>query len=288
MTTFVLNLFRLLSVLPLPVLHGLGWVLGWLSFLLSGRYRRRLLANARLAGVSRATVLASVGEAGKLVTELPRLWMGRPVVVGWEGAAFIEAAQAHGRGVLFLTPHLGCFEITAQAYAQRFGAHQPMTVLFRPARQPWLRELVASSRQRPGLQTAPTTLAGVKQLIKALKAGEAVGLLPDQVPPAGQGVWVPFFGRDAYTMTLSSRLAHAAGAQVLLAWGERLSWGRGYCVHVRRYDDAAWGPLSSEASTAARQINAAMESLVIESPRQYLWSYDRYKSPATHGGSPVA
>lgn len=288
MTTFVLNLFRLLSVLPLPVLHGLGWVLGWLSFLLSGRYRRRLLANARLAGVSRATVLASVGEAGKLVTELPRLWMGRPVVVGWEGAAFIEAAQAHGRGVLFLTPHLGCFEITAQAYAQRFGAHQPMTVLFRPARQPWLRELVASSRQRPGLQTAPTTLAGVKQLIKALKAGEAVGLLPDQVPPAGQGVWVLFFGRDAYTMTLSSRLAHAAGAQVLLAWGERLSWGRGYCVHVRRYDDAAWGPLSSEASTAARQINAAMESLVIESPRQYLWSYDRYKSPATHGGSPVA
>ncbi len=288
MTTFVLSLFRFFSALPLPVLHGLGWVLGWLSFLLSGRYRRRLLAHARLAGVSRATVLASVGEAGKLVTELPRLWMGRPVAVGWKGAAFIEAAQAHGRGVLFLTPHLGCFEITAQAYAQRFGALQPMTVLFRPARQAWLRELVATSRQRPGLQTAPTTLAGVKQLIKALKAGEAVGLLPDQVPPAGQGVWVPFFGRDAYTMTLSSRLALAAGAQVLLAWGERLSWGRGYCVHVRRYDEAAWGPLSSEASTAARQINAAMESLVRECPRQYLWSYDRYKSPATHGGSPVA
>lgn len=287
MTTFVLSLFRFFSALPLPVLHGLGWVLGWLSFLLSGLYRRRLLAHARLAGISRATVLASVGEAGKLVAELPRLWMGRPVAVGWEGAAFIEAAQAHGRGVLFLTPHLGCFEITAQAYAQRFGTHQPMTVLFRPARQAWLRELVASSRQRPGLQTAPTTLAGVKQLIKALKAGEAVGLLPDQVPPAGQGVWVPFFGRDAYTMTLSSRLAHAAGAQVLLAWGERLSWGRGYCVHVRRYDEATWGPLSSEASTAARQINAAMESLVRECPRQYLWSYDRYKSPATHGGSPV-
>jgi KDO2-lipid IV(A) lauroyltransferase len=288
LTTFVLSLFRIFSALPLPVLHGLGWVLGWLSFLLSGLYRRRLLAHARLAGVSHATVLASVGETGKLVAELPRLWMGRPVAVGWEGAAFIEAAQAHGRGVLFLTPHLGCFEITAQAYAQRFGAHQPMTVLFRPARQAWLRELVASSRQRPGLQTAPTTLAGVKQLIKALKAGEAVGLLPDQVPPAGQGVWVPFFGRNAYTMTLSSRLAHAAGAQVLLAWGERLSWGRGYCVHVRRYDEAAWGPLSSEASTAARQINAAMESLVRECPRQYLWSYDRYKSPATHGGSPVA
>lgn len=271
--------------MPLALLHALGWALGWVSFLSSGRYRRRLLAHAQLAGVPRATALAAVGEAGKLVAELPRLWLGRPVAMGWEGAAHIEAAQAHGRGVLFLTPHLGCFEVTAQAYAQRFGQRQPMTVLFRPARQPWLRDLVAHSRQRPGLHTAPTTLAGVKQLIKALKGGEVVGLLPDQVPPDGQGVWAPFFGRDAYTMTLSARLAHAAGAQVLLAWGERLSWGRGYLVHVRPYDEAAWGALSRDAATAARQINQAMECLVRECPRQYLWSYDRYKAPAA---APVA
>lgn len=286
MTSFVHFLFRVLAVLPLPLLHGLGALLGWLTFGLSPTYRRRLLAHARLAGVPLGTTLAAVAEAGKLVTELPRLWLGRPVRVGWEGAAHIEAAQAHGRGVLFLTPHLGCFEITAQAYAQRFGVRQPMTVLFRPARQPWLRELVAGSRQRPGLQTAPTTLAGVKQLIKALKAGQVVGLLPDQVPPDGQGVWAPFFGRDAYTMTLSARLAHAAQAQVLLAWGERLRWGRGFLVHVRPYDEAAWGPLSTDAATAARQINQAMESLVHECPRQYLWSYDRYKSPA--GAAPAA
>ncbi|MFM6986253.1 MAG: lysophospholipid acyltransferase family protein [Hydrogenophaga sp.] len=280
MTSFVHFLFRVLSVLPLPLLHALGGWLGWLAFGCSPTYRRRLLAHARLAGVTTGTTLAAVAEAGKLVTELPRLWLGPPVRVGWEGAAHIEAAHAHGRGVLFLTPHLGCFEITAQAYAQRFGAHRPMTVLFRPARQPWLQTLVARSRQRPGLQTAPTTLAGVKQLIKALKAGEVVGLLPDQVPPHGQGVWAPFFGRQAYTMTLSARLAHAAHAQVLLAWGERLRWGRGFLVHVRPYDEAAWGPLSEDAVTAACQINQAMEDLVRECPRQYLWSYDRYKSPA--------
>ncbi|MBA4261150.1 MAG: lipid A biosynthesis acyltransferase [Comamonadaceae bacterium] len=283
MTFLVQFLFRTLSVLPLALLHALGWVVGWVSFLGSGRYRRRLLAHARLAGVPRRAVWVSVGEAGKLVTELPRLWLGRAVRVGWEGAACIEAAQAHGRGVLILAPHLGCFEIAAQAYAQRFGAHHPITVLFRPSRQPWLRDLVASARQRPGLLAAPTTLAGVKQLIKALKAGQVVGLLPDQVPPTGQGVWAPFFGRAAYTMTLSARLAHAANAQVLLAWGERLSWGRGYCVHVRRYDEAAWGPLSGDPPTAARQINQAMESLVRECPQQYLWSYDRYKAPAGQG-----
>jgi len=282
-TTFVQFLFRFFSVWPLGLLHAMGWGLGWVSFLLSATYRRRLFAHAQMAGVDRADALASVGEAGKLVAELPRLWLGPPVRMEWEDATPIEAAQAHGRGVLFLTPHLGCFEITAQAFAQRFGDRQPMTVLFRPARQPWLRDLVAGSRQRPGLRTAPTTLAGVKQLIKALKAGEAVGLLPDQVPPDGQGVWAPFFGADAYTMTLSARLVHSARAQVVLVWGERLSWGRGYRIHVRPYDTAAWGELSTDAPTAARQINQAMESMILSCPRQYLWSYNRYKQPVESG-----
>ena len=285
MEFFVQSLFRVLSWFPLPLLHGLGWMLGWLSFLTSVRYRQRLFAHARQAGFSRSVALASVGESGKLVAELPRLWLGRPVRIGWEGAAHIEAAQAHGAGVLFLTPHLGCFEITAQAYAQRFGERQPVTVLFRPARKPWMRELVANARSRPHLIPAPTTLGGVKQLIKAMKAGQAVGLLPDQVPPAGQGAWVPFFGRDAYTMTLSARLAHTPGAQVVLIWGERLSWGRGYLVRVRPFRLPDGEVLSSDAVQAAHQINLAMESLVRECPAQYLWSYDRYKVPS--GLAPV-
>ncbi|MEY4978318.1 MAG: hypothetical protein RLZZ352_588 [Pseudomonadota bacterium] len=279
MNTLIRLLFLLLSRCPLPLLHALGWCLGWASFVVSRRYRRRLLDNVRQAGFSRRVALASVGEAGKMVAELPRLWLGPPVPVAWEGVAPIEAAQAHGAGVLYLTPHLGCFEITAQVLAQRFGQTMPITVLYRPARQPWLRALVAQARNRPGLQTAPTTLAGVKQLIKALKAGQAVGLLPDQVPPVGQGVWAPFFGRDAYTMTLSARLVHSARAQPVLIWGERLSWGRGFLVHVRPFDPTNQAPLATDATLAARQINQAMEALVRECPQQYLWSYARYKQP---------
>ena len=272
-------LFRVLSWMPLPVLHALGWLLGWLSFALSGRYRQRLFANAAQAGFSRQVALASVGEAGKLVAELPRLWLGRPVPVSWTGAEHIEAAHAQGAGVLFLTPHLGCFEVTAQSYAKRFGHANPMTVLFRPARQVWLRDLVAGARQRPGLFAAPTTLAGVKQLIKALKAGQSVGLLPDQVPPEGQGVWAPFFGREAYTMTLSARLAQAGRVQILLSWGERLAGGRGYRVHVRPFDLLNGGALAQDPDESAAQINRAMEALVRECPAQYLWSYNRYKLP---------
>jgi KDO2-lipid IV(A) lauroyltransferase len=238
-----------------------------------------LFAHARLAGYPRSVALASVAESGKLVTELPRLWLGRPVRVVWQGEEHVEAAMSHGDGLLYLTPHLGCFEVTAQFLAQRFGDRMPITVLYRPARQPWLRELM-EARSRPGLITAATTLAGVKQLIKALKQRQAVGLLPDQVPPEGQGVWAPFFGRDAYTMTLSARLAQTGGARVVLIWGERLSWGRGYRVRVRPFAADGDGTLSADAEQAARQINAAMESLVRECPSQYLWSYDRYKAPA--------
>jgi KDO2-lipid IV(A) lauroyltransferase len=269
-------LFRLLSHLPLWALHGLGWALGWIAFLGSGDYRRRFLENVALAGVGRGAWLAAVGESGRLIAELPRLWLGRPVPVFWDGAAHVESALAEGMGIVFLTPHLGCFEISAQAYAARYGvAGRPMTVLFRPPRKVWLQKVVMESRQRPGLATAPTTLAGVKQLIKALKSGECVGLLPDQVPPEGLGVWAPFFGKPAYTMTLSARLALQTGAMVLVAWGERLSWGRGYRVHVMPLPLA----LSSDMVAAAAQINQAMEGLVLKKPQQYLWGYARYKKP---------
>jgi KDO2-lipid IV(A) lauroyltransferase len=263
---------RALASLPLGVLHALGAAVGWLSYALSPTYRRRFLENATQAGLPFDVVRPAVAESGKLLMETPRLWFGADAPVEWEGAELIEAARARGRGILFLTPHLGCFEVTAQGYARRFGR---ITVLYRPARKPWLRELVATARVRANLAAAPTTLAGVKQLLKALKSGEAVGLLPDQVPPQGQGVWAPFFGRPAYTMTLPSRLAQQANALLLLAWGERLASGRGYRIHLREWS----GPIAPDATAAATQLNARMESLIRECPAQYMWGYARYKEP---------
>jgi Kdo2-lipid IVA lauroyltransferase/acyltransferase len=196
--------------------------------------------------------------------------------VQWSGHEHIEAALALNRGIIFLTPHLGCFEVTAQAYAHRYGQHgHPMTVLFRPPRKTWLHELVTSARARPGLHTAPTTLAGVKQMIKALRKGDCVGLLPDQVPPKGQGVWATFFGRDAYTMTLAVRLAQQTNASVLIAWGERLTWARGFTVHVQPLAT----DLPSDVNQAVAAINRSMEELVLTCPQQYLWGYARYKAP---------
>ncbi len=212
------------------------WLGAWVgsAFCSSGRYRRRLLSNARQAGLPLRTALASVGESGKMVAETPRLWLGQAHETG--------LGRRVGRGVC-LDAWLGCVVPDARTWA-----------VSRSRRRPWHSALANACRSRccfalpaslrcgiwwpppanaPICSRRPPRLAGVKQLIKALKSQQAVGLLPDQVPPAGQGVWAPFFGREAYTMTLSARLAHTPGVQLVLIWGERLSWGRGYLVHVR-------------------------------------------------------
>ena len=276
-----------LSRRSLRFLHACGAALGWAAYVLSPSYRRRLQANAVLAGVAPADCRAAVAEAGRMTMELPRLWLrpreqpiGDPV--GWRGEEHVEQALAAGRGVVLLTPHMGSFEIAAQAYAQRFGARQPITVLYRPARQAWLRRLEETARARPALATAPASLAGVRLMMRALGRGETVGLLPDQVPPDGMGVWVPFFGRPAYTMTLAARLVQQTGATPLLIWGERLPRGRGYMVRVSALqeplpqpngDDIAW------QHAAAAAMNRNMERMILAKPSQYLWGYHRYKQP---------
>ena len=265
-----------MALLPLRLLHALGALLGWLVFIASPTYRRRFLANAASAGYAFAQVRPAVAHAGRLTAEIPRLWFGQPPVCAMRNEEVVTTAYAEGRGLIYLTPHIGSFELSASDVARRWGAiYGPITVLYRPARQPWLARLMETARNRPSMHSVPTTLAGVREMLRALRRGEAVGLLPDQVPPVDQGVWAPFFGQDAYTMTLVARLARQTGAAVVLAHCERLPRGRGFVTHLERLQE----PLSDDAAVAAAQINQAMEHIVRQCPEQYLWGYARYKQP---------
>ncbi|WP_290869877.1 lysophospholipid acyltransferase family protein [Aquabacterium sp.] len=285
------RLFFALARWPLALLHPIGALLGWLSYLLSPSYRRRLNAHAKAAGLSPAQTWAAVGQAGKMVGELPRLW-GRPREqalghsVRWQNPECVDAALAEGRGLLLLTPHLGCFEITAQAYAERCGALKPITALYRPAKQAWLAEMMKASRNRPGMLTSPATLAGVRHMLRALKKGETVGLLPDQVPPEGMGTWAPFFGRPAYTMTMAAKLVAQTRCAVVLLRGERLGWrarrqhGCDYIVHASRVPADIEALLATgDAAESAAAVNRLMEAMIMQAPEQYLWGYNRYKGP---------
>ena len=269
-------IFRILGRLPLQVVHWLGGVLGWLAYLVSPTYRRHLQQNMAQAGIDAALNGRVAAETGKQMLELARIWM-RPLeeataqvveVTGWE---YVEAAQKAGQGIVFLTPHLGCFEITAQ-YLSSFG---DITVLYRPPKSAAAQELILTGRKREKLHLAPADLSGVRALIKALKKGQMVGMLPDQAPKTGEGVWLKFFGRYAYTMTLAARLTET-GAVSLLTWGERLPGGRGYRVHFLPPSS----PFSGATIERAQQINFEVESLIRQCPSQYLWGYNRYKRPA--------
>lgn len=270
----LLRLFQLLSAFPLRFLHVLGSVLGRVVYLASPAYRKRLRENITRAGYG-ARLSEAITESGKSILELPFVWCAKPERVmamaridNWEVA---QQALDSGRGVIFLTPHLGCFEIIAQAIAQR----TPLTALYRPPRKEALRPLIEGARARHNLILAPANLAGVRTLLKTLKKGAAIGLLPDQVPQTGEGVWAEFFGKPAYTMTLPAKMQQMTGAAVLLSYAERLPAGAGFVIRFVRFEHE----LSGTPEQQAGAINASMEQLIAACPAQYFWSYNRYKSP---------
>ena len=273
---------KLIATLPLSILHGMGVALGWLIHRVDLKFSRRIRANLQKSKLSnhakeqQILINQNVRETGKGILETLAIWLkSEQAILKWvnrcDGWAHVEAALATKKGIVFLTPHLGCYEIAARYYSTRY----PITVLYRPPRENkfselfGLNRLMESGRKRSQTKLAATNLSGVRSLLKALKNGEAVGILPDQVPDLGDGVWATYFGQPAYSMTLVSKLVNATGATVLLAYGERLSWGRGFIIHIE--------PLNTE--TNPQDINDAIERLVRKKPEQYLWSYQRFKQP---------
>lgn len=279
MEFFFKLIFRMIALLPLRVLHGFGALVGHATFAMSREYAARTRENLRQANLSvdekeyAALLDQAIGEAGKGMVELPWVWC-RPVeqvcatVKSCQGWEHMEAAHARGKGIILLTPHWGCFEVVG-LYV---GRSLPLTCLYRSPKQDWLEKIMRAGRERGLTRLATADVSGVRVLYKALKKGEAIGLLPDQVPSQGEGDWVDFFARPAYTMTLSGRLAQTSGATVLLATAERLPQGAGYRLRFE--------PLPLDFSKpVAPQINMALERVIAISPAQYLWSYNRYKVP---------
>lgn len=215
-----------------------------------------------------------------MILEMARIWfrsescLARVVTDDWH---VVERAQAGGRGILFLTPHLGSFEISARYVARRMA----LTVMFRPPHKRILAPLLELARNTPGLTAVPATAQGVRAFVRALREGKSIGLLPDQAPSVGEGVWVPFFGRSAYTMTLPGKLARQTGVPIILVAAERLPAGEGWRMHYVAVPE----PLPDSAADQAALINATMEQVIRRFPEQYLWSYNRYKVPA---GAPAA
>ena len=240
-------------------------------------------------------------NTGAMVAELPWVWC-RPLDqdilkhVDWVGEEHLHKAFEAGKGVVVLSPHLGCWEIGAQILAARFGPLRgPVVALYRPPRKKWLAPLVEHARAREHLQTVPTTASGVREILRTLKRGGMTALLPDQVPPLGQGVWVNFLGQPAYTMTLAMKLAHQTQATVLMGWCERLPGARfrghfyplSATSHPKLAEDALDHSSQAEfdITQATQAMNQAIEQMILANASQYLWGYARFKQPREVGVS---
>jgi KDO2-lipid IV(A) lauroyltransferase len=284
-------LLRLLALLPLRVNHAVGAFLGRVVFTFPGRYRFRVLDNLRASGIARddtelrRLARENAAEIGKGATELA--WaLFRPSedvaarvleLEGWEAVERLRTAQ---RAIVFVTPHLGGYDVAGRFLWTRL----PILAMYRPHKLFWLDQILREGRNRgaapDGTNVAPANLAGVRMVLKHLRRGGCSVVLPDQVPGHGDGEWAEFFGRPAYTMTLLGRLQEASGAAIVFCYAERLPRGAGFRMHF----DALEEPLPENRREAARRVNVRVERLIRAHPTQYLWGYNRYKHPA---GAPL-
>lgn len=274
-------LLRLLSWLPLRVLHALGSGLGWLLNRLANRERattRRNLAVCfpDMADPARqAMARASLRHTACTALEMGKAWLAPlpktiALIKETEGHAEFLAAVEAGKGVILLAPHLGNWEILGHFASQGIAA----CFMYQPPRSAALDRLLKAGRSRSGAALAPTTRKGVAQVLAALQRGELVGVLPDQVPAVGSGEFAPFFGHSAYTMTLVSKLARRTGAAVFCGCNQRLPAGAGFRAVFRPVDEAI---RSADMGISLTTMNRAVEECVQLAPEQYQWEYKRFR-----------
>jgi KDO2-lipid IV(A) lauroyltransferase len=255
----------------------LGAFVGWLLWRLPNRFHRATVLHVDLClpnlppAERQRIARESLKHFGCAALEAPAVWFGpRARLERWVDAAAARQQLreiSRERGVILLGPHLGSWELAGMFCATA----APMTSLYKPQKGAY-DDLVLQGRARLGAKLAPTTIHGVKTLLEALRKHEMIGILPDQDPPWGSGVFAPLFGIQAHTPELVTKLAARTGAPVWFCWAERLPRGRGFRIHLV--------PAPAEVSDpklGAAAMNRGIEQLVLARPEQYWWGYKRYR-----------
>lgn len=287
-------LARLIGLLPWSALRKLG-------DLLAGYWMRRDARESRVAMRGLELAFPEIPDAervqlheaalkstGRQSFETLRIWT-RPVaeslalVDEGPGVALFDAALADGRGLIVAAPHHGNWELLNRWLAMR----TPLAILYAPPESAVVDAFLRRVREAQGddgrIEQIRAEGIGIRQLFKRLQAGGVVGILPDQQPKQGDGVWAPFFGVPASTMTLIGRLAERTGATVLYAWCERQGEGPRFTLHI---EAAPSGIASADAVESATALNAGIEALVRRSPEQYQWTYKRWSQQPEGGAFP--
>ncbi|WP_192035042.1 lysophospholipid acyltransferase family protein [Halomonas sp. YLGW01] len=288
--TAITTLWRALAGRGLDILWRLSRLAGPLVHRFSQRERRITEANLSVVypttseAERRHLARESLTHSTATMLELGFAWMGDPErveasIVEVHGRELLDEARAEGRGVIVLAPHFGNWEVLNFW----LSGHFPFTAMYEPPKIAPLDPVIRHGRERRGAELVPTTPRGVAALLKALKRCEAVGILPDQEPDWGSGVFAPFYGRPAYTATLLPKLVARTQARVVTGVARRLP-GRGFALHFLAADARVY---EADETTSAGGVNASVEAAIALDPAQYQWEYKRYrKTPEEAAGDP--
>jgi KDO2-lipid IV(A) lauroyltransferase len=276
----LVGLLRLFGFLPLRLNQKLGALIGDLLCRIPNRSLRLSRRNIELcfpeleSADQELLVRDSMRSMLQSIFELGWFWYRKPesvhkVIRNVHGQDIFHQACESGEGVLLLVPHLGCWELLNHYLPQRINT----SFMYKQPRDPGVDQVIIRGRERNGGELIRADGKGVRQVIQKIRQGHLVGVLPDQQPKDGQGQFAPFFGIEALTMVLVSRLAQKTGCKVLFCWVERLPRASGYDIH---FSTAPAKISDSDLLTSVTALNQGVEQCVRQCPAQYQWGYKRF------------
>ncbi len=280
----------LLGRLPWPWLKRIADLLAWSWLRLDARESRVARRNLELAypdllpaerdSLHRAVLRSTARQTLEMLCTWTRPMPGNLARLSQRhGQDLYDRALASGKGVIVAAPHFGNWELLNQWLSER----GPIAIVYRPPDSPAVDGFLQLARDAGNVKQVRAEGAAVRQLFKVLKDGGAVGILPDQQPKMGDGVFAPFFGLPALTMTLVNRLAERTGATVLYGWCERTGPDLEFALHVEPSSPLIADPDPVVAATA---LNAGIERIARRDPAQYQWTYKRYTLRPPGSGEP--
>lgn len=276
-----ISVLYLLALLPLRMAQSLGAYIGLRTYKSKNKAYRITRINIQHCFPELSEeqqddlVKASLIETGRLAGEMGMSWIwssGRVLakVRKVHNEECLSEALSHGKGVIVIGPHLGNWEVLGLYLSTKY----PLTSMYRPPKIELMDRLIRRKRARLGSKLAPANVKGVRMAMKALKAGEVLGILPDQEADKGSGVFAPFFGQDSYSMKLLPQLAAQTGAVVVSAFAKRLPDGQGFEIVFHPVPDQI---NNKDILTSASAMNAEVEFCVRQIPAQYQWEYKRFQ-----------
>lgn len=276
----MIGIIKLVSFLPLPIAHMLGWLIGVSLWYSRSSSSKVVLRNLELCfpdqTLQQRKQLAknSLIALGKTYAEMGMSWMWpipkvQKLITHVEGLEYLQKALDDKNGLIIIAPHLGNWEILNHFFRQ----YLYMTVMYKAAKIPALDKFIFKTRKRVEVGLVPADKSGVLALFKLLDEKGVIAVLPDQEPSLKSGVFAPFFGQIALTGKLIGELARKTPAYLLCAYAKRLADGT-YSVVLKPANEAI---RSDDLEVSATALNESIEECILDCPEQYQWVYKRFR-----------